>query len=192
MLILLSFIRILTHTKKENNSLSFSNKLRQTFEYKLNVKKSLMLSIRFSKLSETGKKKIPLSHTQGWNQWNCMTSKNEINPKKALQTGTVVIRLPKICLRPFHGRNSYSHYNIWAVLRWLSKNQYQNNSSHQSQQEQTGRWTNRNCGQSPVTCAKSGKTALKSCNWFWFCFSLVEKRERDFLRTSFCVTIAIA
>ena len=52
MLILLSFIRILTHTRNENKSLCFSNKLRHTFEYKLNVKKSLMLSIRFSTLSE--------------------------------------------------------------------------------------------------------------------------------------------
>ena len=179
MLILLSFIRILTHTKKENNSLSFSNKLRQTFEYKLNVKKSLMLSIRFSKLSETGKKKIPLSHTQAWNQWNCMTSKNEINPKKTLQTGTVAIRLPKICLWPCHGRNSYSHYDIWAVFRWLSKNQYQSNSSHQSQQGQTGRWANQNCGQSPVTCAKSGKKLQ-----LILVLLLIgrKKLERDFLR----------
>ena len=38
MLILFSFMRILTHTRKENKSLSFSNKLRHTFEYKLNVK----------------------------------------------------------------------------------------------------------------------------------------------------------
>ena len=38
MLILFSFMRIRTHSRNEKSSLDFSNKLRQTLEYKLKVK----------------------------------------------------------------------------------------------------------------------------------------------------------
>ena len=30
------------------------------------------------------------------------------------------------------------------------------------------------------TCSKPGKIARARCDWFWFCFSLVEKPARDF------------
>jgi len=53
MLIVPSSIKIRTERRKENNSLCFSNKLRQTFVYRLYVKKLLIFSIRCVMLSKT-------------------------------------------------------------------------------------------------------------------------------------------
>lgn len=57
MSILLSCIMMRAHRRKEKRSLCFSNKLRHTLLYRLNVKNSLMLSILFSRVSVRNNKK---------------------------------------------------------------------------------------------------------------------------------------
>ena len=75
-----------------------------------------------------------------------------------------------------------------AVFKWLSKKQYQNYYSGQSQQERAAWWTNQNSLQLHAFAQSAETIAHTGCNWFWFSVLLVGwKNSSRFLRQSLSV-----
>ena len=75
-----------------------------------------------------------------------------------------------------------------AVFKWLSKKQYQNYYSGQSQQERAAWWTNQNSLQLHAFAQSAETIAHTGCNWFWFSVLLVGwKNSSRFLRQSLSI-----
>ena len=70
----------------------------------------------------------------------------------------------------------YSQFHV-KLLEQFSIHEYQNQSNYfnQSQQTENVQWANQNSKQLHTSSKVGEKCTRASHNWYWFCFSLVEK-----------------